>query len=348
LLRQFLKYAETGRLDNAVASESAESDSLLEKDVLAELRQRDIKVISKIGVAGYKIDLGVLDEECPGRFICGIEFDGVAYSSCETARDRDRLRQQVLEARGWTIHRVWSTDWFKDRSGQIERLLRLIEESSQSVREELHAEREAKAHAANEAELEQQAELEPIKRAEQYVRPLAEPYVTATSLPTYPVTEFANIAHGDLVKCVVQVVEVESPIHRAELVARVAGAWNTKAGSRVQARILAACDSAEQNSLIRRKDDFYWTTTGELKIRSRAGTRITGDRIAPEEYEQAILLILAQGHSFSATQLVNEVRSVFGFSRTGPVLDEAIGAVIEKMIAEGKLGEGSAGIGLRK
>ena len=61
----------------------------------------------------------------------------------ETARDRDRLRQQVLEARGWTILRLWSTDWFKDRQGQIERLMRLIAESRQRVKSE-------EAHAAEE------------------------------------------------------------------------------------------------------------------------------------------------------------------------------------------------------
>ena len=77
----------------------------------------------QVGVAGYRIDLGVVDADAPGRFVCGIECDGVAYHSSETARDRDRLRQQVLEARGWTLLRVWSTDWFKDRAGQVDRIV---------------------------------------------------------------------------------------------------------------------------------------------------------------------------------------------------------------------------------
>ncbi len=92
------------------------------------------------------------DPDFPGRFLCGIECDGVAYHGSQTARDRDRLRQQVLEARGWTIYRVWSTDWFKDRSGQIERLLKLIADSKS------RAETEA---ATGEAPI-AQAEGEPI------------------------------------------------------------------------------------------------------------------------------------------------------------------------------------------
>jgi very-short-patch-repair endonuclease len=97
--------------------------------VLRELTAHGLTVVPQVGAAGYRIDLGVLDDAEPGRFLCGIECDGVAYHASETARDRDRLRQQVLEARGWTIHRVWSTDWFKDRPGQVERLLRLVAET---------------------------------------------------------------------------------------------------------------------------------------------------------------------------------------------------------------------------
>jgi hypothetical protein len=61
-----------------------------------------------------------------------------------------------------------------------------------------------------------------------------------------------------------------------------------------------------------------------------------------------VIAILSKGHTFAPTQLVNEVRSVFGFSRTGPVLDEAINAVIDSLTRQAKLGEGSTGMGLRK
>jgi hypothetical protein len=126
--------------------------------------------------------------------------------------------------------------------------------------------------------------------------------------------------------------------------------WNFKAGQRIQTRILTACEHVERGKIIDRRGDFYWSisTEGRCQFRSRAGTRISGDRIAPEEYEQAIIAILSEGHTFSPTQLVNEVRSVFGFSRTGPILDEAINAAIDSLTRQGKLGESSTGIGLRK
>jgi very-short-patch-repair endonuclease len=81
----------------------------------------------QVGVGPYRIDLGVRDREHPGRYLAGVECDGAAYHAAPCARDRDRLRQQVLERRGWTLLRVWSTDWFKDRTGTVERLQHTLE-----------------------------------------------------------------------------------------------------------------------------------------------------------------------------------------------------------------------------
>jgi hypothetical protein len=43
------------------------------------------------------------------------------YHSSETARDRDRLRQDHLERLGWKFHRIWSTDWFHHRESEVAR-----------------------------------------------------------------------------------------------------------------------------------------------------------------------------------------------------------------------------------
>ncbi len=361
LLREFLKYAETGRLESTIASIAADTDSPFERDVLSELTQCGLNVVPQVGVAGYRIDFGVLDDASPGRFLCGIECDGVAYHSSETARDRDRLRQQVLEARGWTIHRVWSTDWFKDRQGQIQRLLALIEEARKRAQEEKIAEREARDRVAKEtaarAEEEEQARRQEAATirdsaltSEPYQRPVASSYVVTPGDGRYVTANFFGIPLGDLVKAVLLVVETEFPIHKVDLLTRVASMCGFKAGQRIQARILSACDSLERGRIINRRDEFYWSISAEsqCRFRSRAGTKIPGDRIAPEEYEQAVIAILSNGHTFAPTQLVNEVRTVFGFSRTGPILDEAINAAIDSLTSQGKLGEGSTGIGLRK
>ena len=92
-----------------------------ETDVYTALESRGMKLVPQVGCSQFRIDFGVCHPEQRGRFVLAIECDGATYHSSATARDRDRLRQQMLEKLGWTFHRIWSTDWFFRRSEEIER-----------------------------------------------------------------------------------------------------------------------------------------------------------------------------------------------------------------------------------
>lgn len=357
LLREFLLYAERGHLESATASLSADTESPFEQDILGELVRRGFNVVHQVGVAGYRIDLGVLDEACPGRFLCGIECDGVAYHSSESARDRDRLRQQVLEKRGWTILRVWSTDFFKDRAGQIERLVGLIETCQQRAASSRHdteivVEPASLGPSLTPASIinSQVFEVGPASRTDDgssYRQPVAAPYVFAAGQGKYAGQDITIASLDVLTRAILHVVTVESPIHSDDLMARVVGMWSTKAGRRIAANVGRVCVQAERAGLIRHRGDYFWNVAETCVVRSRAGTQIPGDRIASKEYEAAIREVLAAGHVLSRSELTSEVRSVFGFNRTGALLDAAIGAVIDRMLAEVTLGEVSTGIRLR-
>lgn len=182
-----------------------------------------------------------------------------------------------------------------------------------------------------------------------YKRPIAYPYVITPGEGQYAGSELLIAPFGQLAQAVTTVVETESPIHVTDLLSRVAGMWGTRVGSRIQARILDACQAVERDGRIQRRSDFFWDSTsgGRCIVRSRSGLKIPGDRVAPEEYREALLAVLADGHAFSRVQLTNEVRTVFGFSRTGAILDEAIGSAITLLLQEGKLGEASTGLRLR-
>jgi very-short-patch-repair endonuclease len=73
-------------------------------------------------LGSYRLDFAVRHPHEPGRFVLAVEADGAAYHSGLVARERDRLRQQALEARGWTFVRIWSTDYFRDPDTQIDRV----------------------------------------------------------------------------------------------------------------------------------------------------------------------------------------------------------------------------------
>jgi very-short-patch-repair endonuclease len=369
LLRDFLRYAELGRLESVVASESAAAESPFEQEVIAELVQRGVKVVPQVGAAGYRIDIGVLDNEVPGRYVCGIECDGVAYHSAETARDRDRLRQQVLEARGWTIIRVWSTDWFKDRGGQIERLMKLIAEAKEEAKEQLAAEAESERRAKELAETERKEtdERESLAEAESlasvraaaeagpYVRPVATLYRFADGEGKYAGSDFSDVPRSHVTAAIIDIVEAEGPVHIDDVASRVAAMWGMRrVGKRISAKVhsavRAAVESGGSESAIVQRGDFLWPRAlagndTRVPVRSRAGTKIPGDRIAPEEIREAIRLVLQAAGGMTRDELLSEVRRVLGVGRTAltPGFDEAI----EGMVRDGTVGEGSTGYALR-
>lgn len=130
-LKSFLDYAERGPralATAAIASGDAEAESEFERMVADRIRAAGFVVHHQIGCSGYRIDLGVVDPKAPGRYLLGVECDGATYHRAATARDRDKLRQSVLEGLGWELHRIWSTDWWHDAKSETEKLLARVRE----------------------------------------------------------------------------------------------------------------------------------------------------------------------------------------------------------------------------
>ena len=120
-LKSYLEYAETGKLEQGVST-GREPDSDFEIFVRDRLIQHGFEVVPQVGVAGYFIDLAVKHPKRSG-YILGIECDGAMYHSSKSARDRDRLREEVLIGLKWKIYRIWSTDWFANPQQEFNRLI---------------------------------------------------------------------------------------------------------------------------------------------------------------------------------------------------------------------------------
>lgn len=141
-LKHYLEYAEFGEDDKVdTLDDLADFDSPFEVDVYNELINLGYDVRKQVGCSGYRIDLAVINPKNPSNYLVGIECDGATYHSSKSVRDRDRLRQQVLEDRNWIIYRIWSTDWIKNRKTQIEKLDKVIKnidtKTTKSVIEDL-------------------------------------------------------------------------------------------------------------------------------------------------------------------------------------------------------------------
>jgi very-short-patch-repair endonuclease len=137
-LRNYLTFAETGYIPDQGRS-SGEPESPFEMDVAETLRTHGFTVSAQIGVAGFFIDIGVHDPRETGSYVLGIECDGATYHSTKSARERDRLRQEILELKGWKLHRIWSTDWFNNRATEIERMVLAAETAVRESRGEFRA-----------------------------------------------------------------------------------------------------------------------------------------------------------------------------------------------------------------
>ncbi|MCE7531891.1 DUF4011 domain-containing protein [Acinetobacter nosocomialis] len=125
-LKAFLRYCETGFLhEEKVTGKAPDSD--FEIAVMKALADYGYDCEPQLGVAGYFLDLAVKNPDNPGEYLMAIECDGATYHSAKSSRDRDRLRQQILESLGWNIHRIWSTDWFKNSQEQMQILLEKLQ-----------------------------------------------------------------------------------------------------------------------------------------------------------------------------------------------------------------------------
>lgn len=132
LLREYIDYAINGTsvLDNQIVeSESVWFDSPFEQAVFDYIKENGYDVVTQVGCSGYRIDMAIKHPTISGIYVLGIECDGASYHSARTARERDRLRQDVLESMGWQIYRIWSTDWVKDTVNEGKRLINAIKDA---------------------------------------------------------------------------------------------------------------------------------------------------------------------------------------------------------------------------
>jgi very-short-patch-repair endonuclease len=132
-LNSFLKYCETGQISRTDAQIGRAPDSDFEISVMELLNSHGFECVPQVGEAGFFIDVAVRDPNKPGRFLMAIECDGATYHSSKSARDRDRLKQQILEGLGWNVKRIWSTDWFRNPNIAIASIIRELNELKSQV-----------------------------------------------------------------------------------------------------------------------------------------------------------------------------------------------------------------------
>jgi very-short-patch-repair endonuclease len=187
-LRNYLEYARSGSLAVPV-DDGREPDSDFEVAVISRLQSRGYEVTPQLGVAGFRIDIAVRHPDAPGTYLAAIECDGASYHSAQSVRDRDRIRQEILESLGWRgrIWRVWSTDWFRAPRQEAEKLFGFLEGIRTSWRPE---------HLSGESWIEERRAASPLE--ETVDEAAAEPSVVNDVL--LETGDDQEVQVGDLVK----------------------------------------------------------------------------------------------------------------------------------------------------
>ncbi|CAM4177669.1 DUF3320 domain-containing protein [Vibrio neonatus] len=336
-LKHFLHYADTKQLIRAEET-GKEPDSPFEEEVISTIRSLGYSVQPQVGCAGFYIDIAVRDPSKEGRYMLAVECDGATYHSSKSARDRDRIRQGVLEGLGWRFHRIWSTDWFRNRHKESQRLDDAL--------------RSAKAYYANFDEqvvkpkpAQKPAPKASIERVESQVE-------VEQSGATYAVADVQNLylkpgntipemEQYQLASDIETVLKVESPMHAKHLAIRLLSALGTtRTGARIMRSIGDALQELQHTGKLHVDGDYVIYHDKETSVRNRKNlpnNERKFDFICDDEIALAAVETVNDTFSIPQDDLIRGVTEVLGFSSTSQAMRSKVEAVLVELVNAKKI-----------
>ncbi len=314
-LKNFLAFAQSGILSQPYST-GKEPDSPFEEQVIKALTQNGIDIEPQVGSAGFFIDIAVKAKDKPGQYILGIECDGATYHSSRSARDRDRLRQEVLQGLGWQLHRIWSTDWYRTPKDELVRALNAIEKAEYNYKNG----QEFFSSKMTSTEKDLHIVREEVRNSEHISHSISVPYRRAQPQIRLFDKELHECTPEELLPYVCEVIQIESPIHITELTRCITeGACLKRSGVRIQGVVLTSIIYGVQKNKIVKKGDFCWHPEMSVPVvRDRSELDASSKKselVAPEEISLAILQQVKRGFSLSVDDAVINAARLLGFQR---------------------------------
>ena len=309
LLREYLDFAENGAVAlerSASVSSFDQFDSDFEMEVCDFLRSHGFEADTQVGCSGFRIDLGL---KRPGSsdYVLAIECDGATYHSSQNARDRDRLRQEILERMGWKFYRIWSTDWFRNQEVEKEKLLMAATDAIKNPDP-------PKGKPAG------------SKRKETFeVRKTEEAFV----FPEYREADVDRLNRRYLPRnfqgFVKEILEVEAPLSEDWLLKRIVWIFDrekvTSAVKQSYEQMMLGC---ARNGIVRRNGFLYLDDGPKIQFRRPGNSVREMKQIAPEELACGMLEILHQNITVEKTGLFRTIALQCGVSRVGKQLADIL------------------------
>ncbi|WP_353893555.1 DUF3320 domain-containing protein [Proteinivorax hydrogeniformans] len=345
LLRAYIEFAINGprTLEKELTYDKVVNlESPFEEAVYDFLVSKGFRVATQVGCSGYRIDMAIKHPTLDGRFVIGIECDGATYHSSRTARERDRLRQDVLENMGWKIYRVWSTDWIKDSVTEGEKLVEVINNAISEYNEDtLFESTLANKQFQSDKFEEQYLETEVITTGQ-----LEEGNNNGFDFPAYKEANISEVPRSgyptrDICNIIEHVVEYEYPIHFELLCKRIAPFYGNKKATVKIRRQVDSGISKMSRSLIQ-KGDFLYPKNYESVV-----PRIPGEddvvraveHISPDELISAMLKIISVSYGITKESLFQVTARQYGYNRMGSKIQKKLEEAFGNMLEENKVEE---------
>ena len=328
VLKKFLQFAEKGYLPDALPV-GDDPDSDFEIDVANEIRKLGYVVDYQVGTAGFKIDLGVRKSQDSEHYLLAVESDGATYHSALWARERDRLRQQILEGFGWKFHRIWSTDWFYKRDKEVTKLKEVLEKCSE-LEVGIHV-KGTNNIPPKDKETKEIVDIESFDISDNNIKV---PVYKKAHIQLTSNQEPHERSIDSIAQILNEIVTIEGLIHIDELARRYASAHGkNRMGNRILEVVKKGVRRSVSSRLLQKKGDFVGTTlqfeNPHVRDRSNEKYPLTKpEYISPNEIYACANLITSECGEMSLEELSKSVSRVLGFKRTGPELQERIGSVL--------------------
>lgn len=319
LLRDYLTYAEKGgvilREENERENPFARSESPFAAEVRDFLQENGYQVDMQVGSSAFKIDLAV--KYADGQdYALAVECDGASYRSSKTARDRDRLRQDNLERMGWKFYRIWSTDWFRNKRVEKERLLA--------------AAKDALKHPLKKLKRQPPAEVSFENAVEE--KPFAFPFYQKAD-----VLKLAADLNYDVPRVVRAILETESPMSEEWLLKRICYIFGRDKVTSAVLKEYAAKMGDYGRHGITLCNGFLYLHGKEipvLRVPAEGETPREIKYIALEELANGIRAVLKQNVTAEKSGLFKLLAAQLGFARTGDAITARLENALQTLAEE--------------
>lgn len=349
-LKAFLEYAGGAQLakDEKTIQEQPTCSGIIQS-ICQSLQAAGYACQAMVGHSSYRVDVGVIDPAHPGNYLLGVLLDGPMYGASKTTRDREIAQMKVLKDLGWELHRIWTVDWWDNRTRELDRLLEHVRQKAAQAEHQKPLPVQQDVVIPNTEK--PAAKIAAGYRAQTPQAVLAAPAYQIAQLPTQylPSEEYLLPERAPMLKRLfAQVLEAEAPISEGLLTRRVLQSLGiTRAGSRIQAYTASLLRHMQVRSTMQDEQRFYWGSTQVpdayqgFRV-SGAGIRDAKD-VPVQEAANAVCQVLTEQIGLPRTDLIRETAKLLGYTRSGNVVVSMAQGGIQLALKTGRISEGQDG-----